>query len=63
MKSWRIIQKYLSLQVRITKEEAENETYLEIKEGTNFKGYNLWILGFALEKNRTARTKIQTAIV
>lgn len=48
MKSWRIIQKYLSLQIRITKEEAENETYLEIKEGTNFKGYNLWILGFAM---------------
>lgn len=48
MKSWRVLQKYLSLQIHINKEEAENETYLEIKDGTVFKGYNLWILGFAM---------------
>ncbi len=48
MKSWRVIQKYLSLQIHINKEEAETETYREIKEGTIFKGYNLWILGFAM---------------
>lgn len=36
------------MQLNIVREEEEHETYDEIKQGVNFKGYNLWILGFAM---------------
>ena len=32
----------------LEKEEHESETYAEVEEGAAFRGYNLWILGFAM---------------
>lgn len=34
--------------LQLTPEEEEQETYHEILEGTELKGYNFWILGFAM---------------
>lgn len=34
--------------ISLTPEEEEQETYFEILEGTELKGYNFWILGFAM---------------
>lgn len=48
MKRFDIIKRYLGQQIYTAKEEHEWETYREIKEGIIFKGFNLWILGFAM---------------
>ena len=43
-----IIKRYLRSLFNLSREESFQETYDEILEGTQFKGYNLWILGFAM---------------
>jgi uncharacterized hydrophobic protein (TIGR00271 family) len=48
MKPVHVIRRYVRSQVLFKKEEHEQETYAEIVEGTRFRGYNLWILGFAM---------------
>jgi uncharacterized hydrophobic protein (TIGR00271 family) len=48
MKRFDIIKRYLGQQIYTAKEEHEWETYREIEEGVIFKGFNLWILGFAM---------------
>lgn len=48
MKRFDIFKRYLGQQIYTAKEENEWETYGEIKEGVIFKGFNLWILGFAM---------------
>lgn len=48
MKRFDIFKRYLGQQIYTAKEENEWVTYSEIKEGLIFKGYNLWILGFAM---------------
>ncbi len=48
MKSWSVLKRYFKTQLRLKREEHEVETYTEIKEGSDFSGYNLWILGFAM---------------
>lgn len=48
MKKLNIIQRYIRSQFHLTKEEEFHETYNEVLEGAQFKGYNLWILGFTM---------------
>ena len=48
MKRFDILKRYLGQQINTAREEHERETYNEIKEGVIFKGFNLWILGFAM---------------
>ncbi len=48
MKSASVIKRFLKNQVLFKKEEKEQDTYTEIIAGTRFRGYNLWILGFAM---------------
>lgn len=48
MRRFDIFKRYLGQQIYTAKEEHEWETYGEIKEGVIFKGFNLWILGFAM---------------
>ncbi len=48
MQKIKIIKRYIRSLFRLSKEEEFQETYAEILEGTQFKGYNLWILGFAM---------------
>ena len=48
MKRFDIFRRYLGQQIYTAREEHERETYDEIKEGVIFKGFNLWILGFAM---------------
>jgi uncharacterized hydrophobic protein (TIGR00271 family) len=48
MKRWPVIQRFVRKQFVFEKEEHETETYSEIAEGTAFRGYNLWVLGFAM---------------
>lgn len=48
MKKLNILQRYLRTQFRLPREEEFHETYNEIMEGAEFKGYNLWILGFTM---------------
>ncbi|MBS1645507.1 MAG: DUF389 domain-containing protein [Bacteroidetes bacterium] len=48
MPKFQVLQRYLGYQFHAPKEEEELETYKEIKEGVVFRGYNLWILGFAM---------------
>jgi uncharacterized hydrophobic protein (TIGR00271 family) len=48
MKSKEVLKRFLKNQILFKKEEEEQETYIEILEGTRMKGYNLWILGFAM---------------
>ncbi|MBL7727406.1 MAG: TIGR00341 family protein, partial [Dinghuibacter sp.] len=48
MKKWPVIQRFLRKQFMLEKEEHESETYAEVEEGAAFRGYNLWILGFAM---------------
>lgn len=48
MKKISVVKRFLKTQVLFKKEEQEADTYAEILEGTRFRGYNLWILGFAM---------------
>ncbi|MES2798541.1 MAG: DUF389 domain-containing protein [Bacteroidota bacterium] len=48
MSQFRVFTRKLRLQFLAPREESEDSTYKEIKEGTVFKGYNLWILCFAM---------------
>jgi uncharacterized hydrophobic protein (TIGR00271 family) len=48
MKRFRVLKRFIKSQLRLEKEEQENETIAEIKEGAHFSGHNLWILGFAM---------------
>jgi uncharacterized hydrophobic protein (TIGR00271 family) len=48
MKRFDVIKRYIRAQFALAKEEENEETYAEIMEGTRLKGYNLWILGFAM---------------
>ncbi|WP_051289392.1 DUF389 domain-containing protein [Chryseobacterium daeguense] len=48
MKRFDIFRRYLGQQINTAREENEWETYEEIREGVIFKGFNLWILGFAM---------------
>jgi uncharacterized hydrophobic protein (TIGR00271 family) len=48
MKNWHLIKRFIRQYFAITKEEKDEETYAEILEGAQFKGYNLWIMGFAM---------------
>jgi uncharacterized hydrophobic protein (TIGR00271 family) len=48
MKKLSVVKRFLKTQVLFKKEEQETDTYAEILEGTRFRGYNLWILGFAM---------------
>lgn len=42
------MKKILASLFKLIPEEAEHETYLEIIEGTRLKGYNFWVMGFAM---------------
>jgi uncharacterized hydrophobic protein (TIGR00271 family) len=44
----KVIKRYLRSQFNLIKEEENEETYAEIMEGARLKGYNFWILGFAM---------------
>ncbi len=48
MKKWDVLRRYIRTQFVLSREEENEETYAEILEGTRLKGYNLWILGFAM---------------
>ncbi|MBP6455477.1 MAG: DUF389 domain-containing protein [Chitinophagaceae bacterium] len=48
MKNIKVFTRFFSKNVRLEKEEHENETFNEIAENANFSGYNLWVLGFAM---------------
>jgi uncharacterized hydrophobic protein (TIGR00271 family) len=48
MGRFKLYRRYLNQQIYVAREEHEMETYAEIKEGVIFKGFNLWILGFAM---------------
>lgn len=48
MNSLQVISRFIRLKFYLEKEEQESETIAEIKEGANFSGHNLWILGFAM---------------
>ena len=48
MKKIDVLRRYIRAQFVLAKEEEIAETYAEILEGTRLKGYNLWILGFAM---------------
>lgn len=39
---------YIKKFFELSPEESVEETYLEVLEGTKLKGYNFWILGFAM---------------
>jgi uncharacterized hydrophobic protein (TIGR00271 family) len=48
MKKIDVLRRYIRAQFVLAKEEEIAETYAEILEGKRLKGYNLWILGFAM---------------
>jgi uncharacterized hydrophobic protein (TIGR00271 family) len=48
MERIKVIKRYLRSQFALIKEEENAETYAEIMEGARLKGYNFWILGFAM---------------
>jgi uncharacterized hydrophobic protein (TIGR00271 family) len=48
MKKINVIKRYIRSQFVLTKEEEDAETYAEIMDGAQFKGHNLWIMGFAM---------------
>ncbi len=48
MEKIKVIKRYIRAQFTLSKEEANEETNAEIMEGAKLKGYNLWILGFAM---------------
>jgi uncharacterized hydrophobic protein (TIGR00271 family) len=48
MEKFKVIKRYIRSQFVLTKEEEDSETYAEIMEGAQFKGHNLWIMGFAM---------------
>jgi uncharacterized hydrophobic protein (TIGR00271 family) len=48
MKRLAILKRFIRSKFYLNKEEHENETIAEIKEGAHFSGHNLWILGFAM---------------
>ena len=48
MKRFKILRRYINLKLGLDKEEEEQLTYLEIKEGAKFSGFNFWILSFAM---------------
>ena len=48
MKRLAILKRFVRSKFYLNKEEHENETIAEIKEGAHFSGHNLWILGFAM---------------
>ena len=44
----KVIKRYIRSLFVLTKEEEREETYAEIMEGAQFRGYNLWIMGIAM---------------
>jgi uncharacterized hydrophobic protein (TIGR00271 family) len=48
MEKYKVIKRFIRSQFVLTKEENDSETYSEIMEGAQFKGHNLWIMGFAM---------------
>jgi uncharacterized hydrophobic protein (TIGR00271 family) len=48
MKRLPAITRFLKALFILEKEEHESETLAEIKEGAQFRGHNIWILGFAI---------------
>jgi uncharacterized hydrophobic protein (TIGR00271 family) len=48
MKRIEVLKRYIRAQFALSREEENEETYAEIMEGAQLKGYNLWILGFAM---------------
>lgn len=48
MKNWTVIKRFLRSKMLLQREEEFGETYAEIWEGTHLKGFNLWVLGFAM---------------
>ncbi len=48
MKRMSVLIRFVKSKFYLNKEEHENETIAEIKEGAHFSGHNLWILGFAM---------------
>ncbi len=44
----KVFQRFIKSQILFKKEEENEQTYTEVLEGTYFRGYNLWILGFAM---------------
>lgn len=48
MTNIKVILRYITNQFYVPREEDEIETYNEIKDGVQFKGYNLWVLGFSM---------------
>lgn len=48
MRDYNTILRYVKQQITLTKEEHPEETLAEIVEGSLFKGYNFWILFFAM---------------
>ena len=48
MNKLNILRRFIRSQLRLPKEEEFQETYNEVLDGAQFKGYNLWILGFTM---------------
>jgi uncharacterized hydrophobic protein (TIGR00271 family) len=48
MKRLDVLKRYIRAQFALSREEENEETYAEIMEGAELKGYNFWILGFAM---------------
>jgi uncharacterized hydrophobic protein (TIGR00271 family) len=48
MEKIKVIKRYIRSQFTLSKEEETEETYAEIMDGAKLKGYNFWILGFAM---------------
>lgn len=48
MNKFKVLTRYLRLQFLTPREEEDEQTYREIREGVIFKGFNLWILCFAM---------------
>jgi len=42
------VKNYFLRHIRLFHEEDEKETFAEIRQGAEFSGFNLWILGFAM---------------
>jgi uncharacterized hydrophobic protein (TIGR00271 family) len=48
MKKWSVTKRFLRSKMLFQREEDFAETYAEVMEGSHLRGFNLWILGFAM---------------
>lgn len=48
MEKLKVLKRYIRSQFTLSREEENEVTYAEILDGAKLKGYNFWILGFAM---------------